>query len=477
VTPQPAADPRAELGPALEPSTDAAVAVEPGRTSAIAALRYRDFRLFWFGLLVSNTGTWMQMFGQGYLVVQLAIRDGVPHLAPLYLGLVGLARAIPGLTFGLFGGVVADRADRRRLLLVTQMLAASTAAILATLTISGRIDIVQILLLGAINSLIFSFDAPSRQAMVPRLVPERDLMSAIGLSSAAFNGPQIIGPVLGGLIAAGISAGQPAGSFAGVGGLFAINALSYVAVLMALLFMAPVPVQGGRRDVPVLRSIREGLGYIRREPVILWAVVLFGLTALLSRPYIQLLPAVAHDLGAGALELSWMFGASGIGSLVGALATASLGNVRRRGVLLLGGAGAMSVLLALFGVQRSLAAALPVLALLGFTTMLFLGMVNTLMQTRAPDHLRGRVMSVHSMLMMGFMPLGSMILGSIGTLIGVANSFIIGSVVVGLVTLYVAVRVPAVRLATSQPRHRRHRAQVHPPRTVHAEARSGGAAD
>jgi MFS family permease len=418
----------------------------------------------------------MQMFGQGYLVVLLAVRDGVPHLAPLYLGLVGLARAIPGLTFGLFGGVVADRADRRRLLLVTQILAASTAAILAALTISGRIDIVQILLLGAINSLIFSFDAPSRQAMVPRLVPERDLMSAIGLSSAAFNGPQLIGPVIGGLIAAAIAAGQPAGSLAGIGGLFAINSLSYVAVVIALLFMAPVAMQA-RRDAPVLRSIREGLGYVRREPVILWVVVLFGLTALLSRPYIQLLPAVAHDLGAGAIELSWMFGASGVGSLVGALATASLGNVRRRGVLLLGGAGAMSVLLGLFGVQRSLAAALPVLALLGFTTMLFLGMVNTLMQTRAPDHLRGRVMSVHSMLMMGFMPLGSMILGSIGTLIGVANSFVIGAAVVGVVTLYVAVRIPAVRLATSQPRHRRQHAQVHPAKPAHAEARSGGAAD
>ncbi len=473
----PAADPKSELAPALEsPATDAAAAVEPGRTSAIAALRYRDFRLFWFGLLVSNTGTWMQMFGQGYLVVQLAVRDGVPQLAPLYLGLVGLARAIPGLTFGLFGGVVADRADRRHLLLLTQILAASTAAILATLTITGRIDIVQILLLGAINSLIFSFDAPTRQSMVPRLVPERDLMSAIGLNSAAFNGPQIIGPVLGGLLASALSAGQPEGSLLGIGGLFAINALSYIAVVVALIYMAPVPVQGGR-DVPVLRSIREGLGYIRREPVILWVVILVSLTALLSRPYIQLLPAVAHDFHVSALELSWMFGASGIGSLLGALATASLGNVRRRGLVLLGGAGSMSVLLAVFGAQRSFIVALPVLTLVGFTTMLFLGMANTLLQTRTPDHLRGRVMSVHTMVFIGLMPLGSMILGSIGTLVGVSTSFVIGGVAVALVTLYAAVRVPAIRLATSQPRHRRQHAQVHPARPVHAEARSGGAAD
>ena len=189
----------AELAEVLDgPSTDLAADVEPGRTSAIAALRYRDFRLFWFGLLVSNIGTWMQMFGQGYLVVLLAVRDGVPQLAPLYLGLVGLARAIPGLALGLFGGAVADRTDRRRLLLVTQSAAAVTASILATLAITDKINIVEILLLGALNSTIFAFDAPTRQSMVPRLVPERDLMSAIGLNSAAFNGPQIIGPVIGG---------------------------------------------------------------------------------------------------------------------------------------------------------------------------------------------------------------------------------------------------------------------------------------
>ena len=418
----------------------------------------------------------MQMFGQGYLVVQLAVRDGVPQLAPLYLGLVGLARAVPGLTFGLFGGVVADRADRRRLLLVTQTLAAITALVLATLTISGRIDIVQILLLGALNSLIFSFDAPTRQSMVPRLVPERDLMSAIGLQSAAFNGPQVIGPVAGGLLAAAISAGQPAGSLAGVGWLFALNAVSYGAVVIALVFMAPVPVEG-RRDTPVLRSIREGLAYVRREPVVRWTIVLVGLSALLARPYIQLLPAVAQEYGVGPLELSWMLGASGVGSLLGAIVTASLGSVRRRGLMLLASTGSMSVLIAIFGLQNSLLVSLPLLALAGVTTMVFLGMANTLLQTRSPDHVRGRVMSVYTMMMVGLMPLGSLLLGSLGTLVTVSTSFVIGGSIVVVVVLYVLLRVPAVRLATSQPRHRRTHGQVHPARIAPAEARGGGAAD
>lgn len=417
----------------------------------------------------------MQMFGQGYLVVQLAIRDGVPQLAPLYLGLVGLARAVPGLTFGLFGGVVADRADRRRLLLVTQSLAAATAGMLAALTLAGRINVVEILMLGAINSLVFAFDAPTRQSMVPRLVPERDLMSAIGLNSAAFNGPQVVGPVIGGLIAAAVATSDPA-DVSGVGVLFAINALSYLAVVAALVLMAPIPVQG-RRDAPVLRSIREGLGHIRREPVIKWVVLLIGLSSLLARPYIQLLAAVAQELGSNALQLSWMFAASGIGSLLGALAIASLGNTRRRGLVLLSAAGTLGVTLVIFGAQRSFVVTLLVLTVAGFAMMAFLGMANTLLQTRSPDHLRGRVMSVYSMMLMGGIPLGSMVLGSLGTFIGVLNSFLVGGAIVALVTVYVAIHVPAVRLATSQARHRRLRGAVHPPRPAPAEPPNGQAAD
>src|SRR5438067_11303991 len=147
-----------DLAPELETEgLDEATAAEPGRTSAWSALEHRDFRLFWIGLVVSNIGTWMQQFGLGWLVVQLAIRDGVPQLAPLYLGLIGLARALPGLAFGLFGGVVADRADRRRLLTLTQSSAAVTAAVLAALTLSGSINIVDIILVSALNSIIFSF--------------------------------------------------------------------------------------------------------------------------------------------------------------------------------------------------------------------------------------------------------------------------------------------------------------------------------
>ncbi|HEV8534735.1 MAG TPA: MFS transporter [Candidatus Limnocylindria bacterium] len=433
-----------DLAPELETEAlDEAAAAEPGRTSAWSALEYRDFRLFWIGLVVSNIGTWMQQFGLGWLVVQLAIRDGAPQLAPFYLGLVGLARAVPGLAFGLFGGVVADRADRRRLLIMTQTSAAIVAAILGILTITDRINIVEVVLISALNSIIFSFDAPTRQAMVPRLVSDKELMSAIGLNSAAFNGATLVGPLVGGVLIIPF----------GVGGLMMINAATYLAIVGALLLMRPQPVESVRHRA-MLESIREGLSFIRRDPVLRWVVTLSVATALLTRPYIQLLPAEAQFLGVGAVELSWLLAASGAGALGGALVTASLGSWRRRGALLVGAALGHGTLLMFFGLQHTVLGAMLFVGLTSFAVMVFLGMANTLMQTRTPDGLRGRVMSVHTMVFMGFMPLGQMLLGTLGTFVGINNAFLAGGVVVTLLAGYAALRVPALRdaLATVRPR-------------------------
>jgi predicted MFS family arabinose efflux permease len=422
---------------------DEAAAAEPGRTSAWSAFEHRDFRLFWIGLVVSNIGTWMQQFGLGWLVVQLAIRDGAPQLAPLYLGLVGLARAVPGLAFGLFGGVVADRADRRRLLVITQTSAAIVAAALGFLTITDRINIVEVVLLSALNSIIFSFDAPTRQAMVPRLVSDKELMSAIGLNSAAFNGATLVGPLIGGVLIIPF----------GVGGLMIINAITYVAIVAALLLMREQPTRESTH-LSMLEAIREGLSFIRGDPVLRWVIALSVATALFTRPYIQLLPAEAQFLGVGAVELSWLLAASGGGALVGALATASLGSWRRRGALLIGAAVAHGTLLIFFGAQHTVLGAMVFVGLTSLAVMVFLGMANTLMQTRTPDALRGRVMSVHTMVFMGFMPLGQMVLGSVGTLIGINNAFLVGGVLVTLLAGYAALRVGALReaVATLRPR-------------------------
>jgi MFS family permease len=433
------------IAPQLETEgLDEASALEPGRTSMLAALEYRDFRLFWFGLVVSNIGSWMQIYGLGWLVVQLAIRDGAANLAPFYLGLVGLARAIPGLSFGLFGGAVADRADRRRLLIVTQTSAAIVAGILAVLTITERINIVEIVLISALNSIIFSFDAPTRQAMVPRLVSEHQLMSAIGLSSAAFNGATLVGPLIGGILIVPF----------GVGGLMLVNAFSYFAVVAALLVIKPQHAADPARRRPMLESIREGIGYLRREPVLRWVVLLSIATALFTRPYIQLMPAEAQVLGVGAVELSYLLAASGVGALAGALTTAALGGWRRRGALLVGSSMAHGLSLTVFAEQRTVIGAMIFVGLTSFAVMVFLGMANTLMQTRTPDHLRGRAMSVHTMVFMGFMPLGQMLLGSIGAVAGIDTAFFIGGCIVTAIALFAAARASALRDAMAEQRPR-----------------------
>ncbi len=446
---------RDELAPELEAEgLDEAALVEPGRTSTLAALSYRDFRLFWFGLVVSNVGTWMQLYGLGWLVVQLAIRDGVPHLAPLYLGLMGLSRSIPGLVFGLFAGVVADRTDRRRLLVVTQVSAAGIAAIFSVLTFTDHINIVEVMLLVAMSSVIFSFDAPTRQAMVPRLVSDRELMSAIGLNSAAFNGATLVGPLLGGLVLAPITVATGSTTI-GVGALMALNVVSYVAIVIALLLMKPQPVEDfGRHRQSMFASMKEGVRYVRHDPVLRWVVILAAATALLARPYIQLLPAVAQSLSIGAVELSWLLAASGAGALGGALFTASLGNVRRRGLILVAAIFTTGILLMIFAVQRTLLGAMVFVGLTSYAVMVFLGMANTLMQTRTPDHLRGRVMSVQTMVFMGLMPLGQMLLGSIATFTGIGNAFLFGGIVVTALAAYAALRQVALREAIATPRPR-----------------------
>ena len=224
-----------------------------------------------------------------------------------------------------------------------------------------------------------------------------------------------------------------------------VNAISYFAVVIALLLIAPQPpIISAAQRASMLDSIREGVGYIRREPVLRWVVVLSIATALFTRPYIQLLPAEAQILGVGAVELSFLLAASGVGALTGALATAALGSWQRRGALLVGASFFHGMLLTVFGAQHTLVGAMVFVGLTSFFVMVFLGMANTLMQTRTPDHLRGRAMSVHTMIFMGFMPLGQMLLGSVGAVLGINNAF----------AAYVAIRVPALRaaIATSRPR-------------------------
>lgn len=417
---------------------ETAALVDPGRTSMFAAFRYRDFRLFWIGHTVSNVGTWMEMLGQGWLVVQLAIADGSPQLAPFYLGLVGLARAIPGLGLSLVAGAVADRADRRQLLLITQVTAGLLAVILATLVITNTVTIAVVIMLAAVRSSVFSFDVPSRQSLVPRLVPRHHLMSAIGMNQASFNGPQIIGPAIGGVLI---------GVTGGVGALFVANAVSYLGVVVALLLMRPTPAPERAEDRPsMVESVREGLAYMRHDPVIRWTIVLAVTIAFFARPYIFLVPAFAANvLLVGATELSYLMAGAGVGSLAGSLLVANLGSARRRGLLMLIAIGATGASLMLLMVQRDLTIAIAVSLFVGLSAIAFNGLTNTTLQTTAPDRMLGRVMSIFAMIFMGIMPLGQLALGALGSAFGIDVVLFAGGAATLAAATYAFFRVPAIR--------------------------------
>ena len=436
---------------------ETAALVDPGRTSMFAAFRYRDFRLFWIGHTVSNVGTWMEFLGQGWLVVQLAIADGSPQLAPFYLGLVGLARAIPGLGLSLVAGAVADRADRRQLLLITQVIAGLLAVLFATLVVTNTITIGMVIILAAIRSSVFSFDVPSRQSLVPRLVPRHHLMSAIGMNQASFNGPQIVGPAIGGILI---------GITGGVAALFVANAVSYLGVVVALLLMRPTPAPEKAEDRPsMLESVREGLRYMRREPVIRWSIVLAATLAFFARPYIFLVPAFAANvLLVGATELSYLMAGAGVGSLAGSLLVANLGNARRRGRLMLIATGATGASLMLLMVQRDVVVAIVVSVFVGLSSIAFNGLTNTTLQTTAPDRMLGRVMSIFAMIFMGIMPLGQLALGALGSVFGIDVVLFAGGAAALGAAVYAFFRVPAIR-------DLQRRAQV----VQHPRARSIGA--
>lgn len=401
------------------------------RQGMFAALAFRDYRLLWWGLVVSNIGTWMQMVAQGYLVYSLT------H-SPFALGLVGFVRAVPVFTFSLFAGVVADRVDRRILLIVTQTLAAIFALVLAVLTSTGVVTVWMILILAFLSASVASFDNPTRQALVPDIVGKEYIANAVALNSAAFNGTGILGPSLAG-VALGI---------VGTAACFYINAASFLAVIVALILMASVPNRTMRKQT-MLQNLREGFGYVRGNRVVASLLILIGAVGFLGRPYTQLMPAVQRDvLHVGATGLGILMAFSGIGALGGALAIAALSTFRHRGLLLMISVGAFGVAIIAFALSRSFPLSLGLLTVVGCSGTMSMSLTNMIIQLRVPGDLRGRVMSMYTMIAMGMMPLGSMALGTIANFVGVPETLLFGGVGCIIALVLVNLWVPTVHNET-----------------------------
>lgn len=399
----------------------------------LGAFGFRDFRLLWSGLVVSNTGSWMQYLAQGWLVVELA---NSASRGALYLGFVGLVRAIPALLLSGIAGTLADRVERRRILVVANLVMGLSAAVLGTLVVAGKTQIWEVMLCAALSSAGSAFDAPTRQSLVPLIVNRATLMNAIGLNSAAFNGPAIIGPALAGILVAAV----------GLAPCFFLNAASYVAVIVAVLFMAPRPPVPDERRGHFHQDMFVGLHYVWRNGPIFGLLALSTIFAIIVRPYIQLLPSFAKDIvGGGPAALGVLGSAVGAGALGGSISTAFLGLQRLRGAVLLGCGAAAGIALVTLAEMRALAPAALVLALLGLTVMLFMGMANTLLQTYTPIEMRGRIMGLYTMTFLGLMPLGTWLLGTVASAITLPVTFVIAGCVIVAVVAAVAVPASGVR--------------------------------
>ena len=407
--------------------------VPDARPSGWGAFAYRDFRLLWGGLLVSNLGTWMQFTALGFYVASLAPNG---KIGAFDIGLIGAARAFPVLLLSPFAGVVADRYPRRLVLLLTNSSTSVLSFALFALVYTAHAPLWTLMIVSALQAATQSFDAPARQSWVPLMVPREFVGGAIGLNSVAFNAPSVVGPPLAGLLIAGI----------GVAPCFLVNALTTLAVLVALALMKPAPPSSRHRG-NVVGAILEGVRFLWGHPILRWVVLLLVVTSLTVRPYNFLLPAYAvHVVHTDAIGLGWLMAASGAGAICGAFFTAATGG-ERRGIIWLVSAALASAGVAVLGLTAHIGVAAAILSLIGLATLSFISSSNILLQTLAPDEMRGRAVSVYSMILLGFVPLGSLLVGSLAVVFTLRWTFVLAGAVATAVVLAVAFTQPEVREA------------------------------
>ena len=397
--------------------------------TALRAFSHRNYRLYWFGQLISLTGTWMQSTAQQWLVYRLTG-------SPLALGTVMFLNALPAMLLSLFAGIVVDRVDKRRFLLLTQTALMTPAFILAALTFTGVVQYWHILVLAVCLGLANTFDMPARQAFTVEMVGKDDLMNAIALNSSMFNGARLIGPAAAGLLVAQV----------GEATAFLLNGLSFLAVIggLALMRLPAFTPRPGR--LTPLADLREGLGYIRRNRAVLALVSVAAVPSVFGFPATTLLPAVARDvLGLGVDGYGGLVSAIGLGALVGALSLATLGDYRPKGRLLTTATFVFAGALIGAALARSAWLAGAALVLAGWGMVTHLAATISLVQLQVPDILRWRVMSAYLWAVVGLAPAGSLALGTLAEWWGAPGALLAGGAVCLLSALTMLAAFPQVR--------------------------------
>jgi MFS family permease len=376
------------------------------------ALRYRNYRLFFSGQMISLVGTWMQTVAQSWLVYRLTGSS-------LLLGLVGFAGQFPVFLLASIGGIVADRRSRYRIVIATQTSAMLLAFVLSALTLLGHIKVWEIMVVASSLGLVNAFDIPARQAFIVEMVSQQDLVNAIALNSAMVNGARILGPAVAGVMVAAI----------GEGWCFLANGVSYIAVIVGLLLMAVTPrVRGSSRSG--LHSLVEGFHWVARTGPIRALLLLLGLVSLTGMPYMVLMPIFADRiLHSGARGLGLLMGAAGVGAIIGTLALAARRGVRGLGRWVMFAAMGFGASLILFSMSHWFWLSLLLVMPAGFSMILQMASSNTLIQTMVPDELRGRVMAVYAMVFMGMAPFGALLSGAIAHHVGAPLTVRLGGII------------------------------------------------
>jgi MFS family permease len=408
------------------------------------ALRHRNFQLFFSGQLISLIGTWMQTVAQSWLVYRLTGSG-------LKLGAVGFAGQIPVFLFAPLGGILADRSNRKHVVIGTQVASMLLALVLAALTLSNRITVPEIFVLAALLGVVNAFDIPGRQSFLVDMVGKEDLMNAIALNSSMFNGARVIGPAVAGILVARL----------GEGWCFFVNGASYIAVIAGLLMMnVHAPARVSVQTSP-WEHMLEGFQFVSRTAPIRALMLLLGLVSVTGMPYVVLMPIFAdrilhhggqelasmigsHDLGA--VRLGILMGAAGVGALLGALTLAVRSGVKGLGTWISVCCAGFGISLMLFSFSTSFWLSVFLLMPVGYFIMLQMASSNTLIQVMVPDALRGRAMAVYSMMFMGMAPIGALLGGALSDRLGAPITVAIGGFASVLGAWWFSVQLPKIRV-------------------------------
>lgn len=390
----------------LEQETNDA-AEAPRRLMMFRSLYHRDFAIFWAGNFLSNIGTWMQYIALGWVI--LVITN-----SPFLLGLNGFLAQVPSLVFALPGGTIADRLNRRKLMLITQTSMMLLALLLAILTSVRQITITEILAISFLTGVASALNYPAYQALIPDLVPREDLMNGIALNSAQFNMSRAIGPTVAGLALGAL----------GAAACFYLNSFSFLALIIALLVIT-IPPAHGDKGPRFWDAMVDGIRYLNEHRMVIMLLTVPACLSLLGLPFIVLMPAVARNMiGVGASGLGFLMGGAGLGAVAAALFIAARGTAEHRGRLILTSATLFSLALILLSLSQTFWEAFLLLAVMGGTIVGALTLANTTLQMTTPPGLRGRVMAIYYMAMAGLLPFGSLQAGAIAE--AVSTRFALG---------------------------------------------------